>query len=309
MSSKIVRLRFQENTRERLDQYLARSGHFGSRSAARKAILSGRATVNGRAAKPGFLLKGGEDLEFEPERAEQATVFPEKIPLNTVYTDEYLMVVDKPAGMVVHPGAGHKRGTIANAVAMEIKGRQEGERPGIVHRLDKDTSGLLVVAKEPGVERRLRREIASRKVRRSYLALVHGVLEGTGIIDAPHGRHASHRQRFAVRPAGGKPAQTRFKTVAALGEVTLVECELVTGRTHQIRVHMDYIRHPLLGDKTYGRKDRYGRQLLHAYRLEFAHPIDGRKIACVSPLPEDFREALKELGMNAKEIKEVDRRE
>ncbi len=266
-------------------------------------VLSGKVQVDGVVRRPGYTLRGAEKLEFEPPQEPESKLEAQDIPLQVLYRDDQLMVVNKQAGMVVHPGAGHTRGTMANALAAELGKGLGGQRPGIVHRLDKDTSGLLVVARDVGTERMLREEIKARRVSRRYLALVHGKLTGSGLVDAPHGRDPRNRQRFAVSPAKGRPAQTRFRVLRDCGEISLIECELVTGRTHQIRVHMSFIGHPVLGDKTYGRTDGYPRQMLHAYQLAFKHPLNGRQRSFSCPVPSDFHKVLLELGLSEQEIK------
>ncbi len=304
--AKKTELNVPPGTKERLDAFLFRAARLPSRSAARKMILEGRGKVDGKARRPSFTLKGGEHLVLELPPRQAGHLLAQDIPLSVSYRDADIMVVNKPAGMVVHPGAGHSRDTLANALAGEFGKKVVGDRPGIVHRLDKDTSGLMVVALRGEAEAVLGAEIKARRVSRRYLALVHGRLTGSGLIDAPQGRDPRHRQRFAVRVAGGRPAQTRFKVVRRCGEASLVECELVTGRTHQIRVHMSYIGHPLLGDKVYGRRDGFPRQMLHAYRLAFSHPQDGRELSFSSPLPKDFREVLRQLGVSVAEIRRIE---
>ncbi len=288
---------------ERLDRYLHRVAKLHSRETARKMVLGGKVQVDGVVRRPSYILRGGEKLEFELPQEPESRLEAQDIPLQVLYRDDQLMVINKQAGMVVHPGAGHTRGTMANALAAELAGALGGQRPGIVHRLDKDTSGLLVVARDVRTESTLREEIKARRVSRRYLALVHGKLSGSGLVDAPHGRHPRDRQRFAVCPAKGRPAQTHFRVLRDCGEVSLVECELVTGRTHQIRVHMSFIGHPVLGDKAYGRADSYPRQMLHAYQLAFKHPLNGKQMSFACPLPADFHQVLLELGLSEREIK------
>jgi 23S rRNA pseudouridine1911/1915/1917 synthase len=196
---------------ERLDTFLQAQARLHSRQAALKLIQGKKVLVNGLAKRPGYSLKPGDRLELTISPAENTPLKAEDIPLAIVYRDERLMVIDKPAGMVVHPGAGHQQGTLANALAGELGSKLGGDRPGIVHRLDKDTSGLLVVARDSEAIHFLQKAISERVVSRRYLALVHGQLKGAGIIDAPHGRDSRHRQRFSVKPVGGRPAQTKFR--------------------------------------------------------------------------------------------------
>jgi len=225
----------------------------------------------------------------------------EDIALTIVYEDEALLVIDKPAGLVVHPGSGNWSGTMMNALLHHAPDLAQVPRAGIVHRLDKDTSGLLVVARTLAAQTDLVRQLQARSVKRQYLALVHGVLTGEGSVDAPIGRHPVQRTRMAV-VRGGREARTHYLPREGFPGATLVECRLETGRTHQIRVHMASINHPLVGDPVYGRRrcgipvlDAFPRQALHAWRLALVHPDLGRELAWESPLPADFAELLQTL--------------
>ncbi len=243
-------------------------------------------------------MRAGDRIEVVIPPVVPTALEPEPIPLAIVYEDEHLLVVDKPAGMTVHPGAGRQTGTLVHAVLAHCPGLAGigGEhRPGIVHRLDKDTSGLLVVAKNDAALRRLQAELQARRIRREYLALVHGsVAQPEGTVDAPIGRDPRHRTRMAVS-ASGRRAVTRYRVMERLPGTTLLEIRLETGRTHQIRVHCEHIGHPVVGDPVYARRPNpWGmrRQALHARRLAFAHPVSGREMAFDAPLPPDLEAAL-----------------
>jgi 23S rRNA pseudouridine1911/1915/1917 synthase len=218
------------------------------------------------------------------------------IPLAVVYEDADLIVIDKPAGMPVHPGPGHERSTVVNAVLAhcpDLAGIEGSLRPGIVHRLDKDTSGLLVIAKNDGAQMGLAAQMAARTTRKEYLALVQGHPPPAGTIDAPIGRHPGRRKQMAI-VAEGRPARTHYRALGPVGPVTLVLARLDTGRTHQIRVHFAGIGHPIVGDTIYGRRsDLIGRQFLHAWRLGFTHPRTGEWIQLEAPPPEDLLQALR----------------
>ncbi len=233
--------------------------------------------------------------------AAASTLHPEQIPLTVMYEDDDLLVVDKPAGMTVHPGAGRSSGTLVHAVLAHYPTLPRigaADRPGIVHRLDKDTSGLLVVAKTEAAWRGLQAQIQSRRARRDYVALVHGrVRPSSGVIDAPIGRNRRHRTRMAV-VASGRHAVTHYRVAESFAEVTLLQVRLDTGRTHQIRVHCAHVGHPIVGDPVYGRRaNPWGmrRQALHAHALAFAHPRSGASLAFSAPLPADIEEALRVL--------------
>lgn len=267
-------------------------------SRSRVATLAGRGQVlvDGRPQKPAFRLRAGQRVRVLAPPHDPVGVSPEPIPLRIVHEDADILVVDKPAGMTVHPAPGHPQGTLVNAVLAhvpELSGVAGSLRPGIVHRLDKDTSGLLVIAKTDAAYRSLASQLRAREVTRVYLALVRGTVRSDRErITAPIGRHPVHRTRMAVVPRG-RPAVTHVTVVERLGGATLVECRLETGRTHQIRVHLRHLGHPVLGDPVYGGAPAgIARQALHAARLEFTHPRTGERIVCTAPLPEDFARAL-----------------
>jgi 23S rRNA pseudouridine1911/1915/1917 synthase len=282
---------------ERLDVFIARRCPELTRSHARRLIDDGLATVDGRAGKPSDRLPPGALVTVNIPPPEKLELAPEHIPLTIIYQDFDILVVDKPPGLTVHPAPGHPAGTLVNAllaISPELGEMTGTLRPGIVHRLDKDTSGLMVVAKNERARRALSRQLKERQVHKAYLALVHGVpTPRAGVIEAPIGRHPKNRQKMAV-VAGGREAVTKYRVREEVGgRYALLEVEPVTGRTHQIRVHMAAIGHPVVGDRTYGRKSEIvGRQFLHAWKLAFAMPAGGRTVEFESPLPPDLRQAL-----------------
>jgi 23S rRNA pseudouridine1911/1915/1917 synthase len=291
----------------RLDQALARLLPEESRSRLAKLIGEGHVRVDGKRAAAKLKLKSGEAVEVAlAPRIEESAFRPEALALDIVHEDDDVLVVDKPAGLVVHPGSGNWAGTLLNALLHHAPALTNLARAGIVHRLDKDTSGLLVVAKNEPAQLALVRQLQARTVKRTYLALVRGKVKAPGTIDAPIGRHPVHRTRMAV-VSGGKPAVTHFRVRKALAAHTLLECDLETGRTHQIRVHLASIGHPLEGDKVYaGRGEKQGvdpdrrrfaitRQALHAWKLAFTHPRTGKPVSFESPIPDDFRALLDRL--------------
>ncbi len=293
---------------ERLDKLLADAGLVASRAFAQRLIEGGHVTVDGSPVRKSRALREGDFIEVEIPEAAESELVAEQIPLDIRFEDEYLIVLSKVAGMVVHPAHGHWTGTLVHALlgySEDLGGLQGEERPGIVHRLDKDTSGLMLVAKDDDTQRALQEQIRQRLVDRRYLTLVHGIIvPDSGMIDAPIGRAPRDRQRMAVTEGqGSRQAVTSFRVLErfeALGTddgYTLAECKLQTGRTHQIRVHMEYIRHPVVGDALYGRKRRGAdlgltRQFLHSYRLAFEHPVTDERIELVDWLPDDLAEAL-----------------
>ncbi len=277
---------------KRLDTFLA--GPLGSRAHAQSLIDAGHVRVDGLTRRKRHILRKGERIEIE--RPVQAPA-PAKVraPYGVAYEDEHLLVVDKPAGVVVHPARGHRTGTLAQALEGTGAGGDEPWRAGIVHRLDRDTSGLLVVAKSDAVHRALKALLSARKLRREYLALVDGHPSArTGTIDAPIGRDRRDRVVMSIDSDEPREARTHFEVERLLPESTLLRVVLDTGRTHQIRVHLAAIGHPVCGDPQYGAAGRYGleRQFLHAARLVFAHPVTGAPVDVSSPLPEDLERAL-----------------
>ncbi|WP_284155427.1 23S rRNA pseudouridine(1911/1915/1917) synthase RluD [Sulfuricystis multivorans] len=286
----------------RLDAALARLFPEHSRSRLQAWLKSGAIRVDGLPADAKRKVHGGETIRLAVLPAPTLEHAAEDIPLPIIYEDDSLIVIDKPAGLVVHPGNGNERGTLMNALLHHAPELAEVPRAGIVHRLDKDTSGLMVVAKTLAAQTHLVRALAARQVKRHYLALVHGRVEAEGCVDAPIGRHPTQRIKMAVVKQGGKAARTHYAVRERLKRATLLECRLETGRTHQIRVHMASIGHPLVGDPVYGKKksgdallDSFGRQALHAFRLALAHPAAGTEMTWESPLPADFTALLEAL--------------
>lgn len=290
---------------ERLDRWLSDALGELSRARVQALIDQGHVRVDGRPRKASHRLTGGETVEVAIPPPPPEEVRPEPIALTVAYEDDQLLVVDKPAGMVVHPGAGHAEGTLAAAVlarAPEAAGVGGPRRPGIVHRLDKGTSGLLVVARTPTAYEALTRQLAARTVRRRYLAVVHGrVARDQGVVETPIGRHPRLRKRMAVLPAGkGKPAVTRWRVLERFPEFTYLEVWPETGRTHQIRVHLASIGHPVVGDEVYGaRRPRPPVPLeglaLHAAALAFVHPTTGQRVEFNASLPPRIERLLSHL--------------
>jgi len=286
----------------RLDQALARLLPEHSRSRIRTWIDAGRVRIAGSASSAKQKLFGGERVSVEPLADPRAApLAAQPLPLAVVHEDQALIVIDKPAGLVVHPGSGHWDGTLANALLHHYPQLAGVARAGIVHRLDKDTSGLLVVAKTPTAQTDLVRQLQSRTMRREYLALVHGAIARGGSIDAPIARHPVKRTAMAV-VATGKRAVTHYEVRERFASCTLLACRLETGRTHQIRVHFAALHHPLVGDPAYGRRRGVGfhRQALHAWRLGLVHPVTRQPIAWESPLPADFAGLLESLREQAR---------
>lgn len=281
----------------RLDVLLGRLPEVATRSQAALLIESGRVLVDGRVRSKSYRLESGQVVTVTPTAGlpPAATVTASQTEIDVRFEDGVLLVVDKPAGMVVHPAKGHTEGTLVQALVSRGVAGGETFRPGVVHRLDKDTSGLLLLAKDVATHRGLTRMIQQREVERTYLVLLHGNLtESSGTIEAPIGRDPVRRKTMAISGAAPRPAVSHFSVKERLGEFTLVEARLETGRTHQLRVHFLAIGHPVAGDPTYGRRDPLGigRQFLHSHRLRLAHPVTGEEICVVSALPEDLARAL-----------------
>jgi 23S rRNA pseudouridine1911/1915/1917 synthase len=289
-----------EEAGERLDVVLAaRSGL--SRSAAQRLIEAGLVTVGGRAARKRHELRAGEVVVWTPPPPLPSLLGAEDVPHRVVYEDEWLLVVDKPAGVVVHPAPGHEHGTLAQGLVAHGASGGHELRPGIVHRLDKDTSGLLIVARSDEAYQALVAAMERREIKRVYLALLRGNLpQDEGTIDAPIGRHVRDRKRMSLHTAVGRRAVTHFRVLARAGGYSLVRVQLETGRTHQIRVHFAALGYPVAGDEQYGARSRpqgLERQFLHAARLELPHPADGRPISFASSLPPDLQTFLEMLGL------------
>jgi 23S rRNA pseudouridine1911/1915/1917 synthase len=293
----VTRLRVPDGAAgERLDRFLAGLPEIGSRTVAERLLAAGGVLVDGRARSKSTKLAGGEELEFEAPVAPPSTLTPEAMDLAVPYEDEHLLIVDKPAGLVVHPAAGHATGTLVHGLlAYDVEGGDEPDRPGIVHRLDRDTSGLLVVARSPEAHRRLQELIRTRGLAREYLALVAGRPRSlSGTIDAPIGRDRHDALRHSLDTDSPRDAVTHFEVEELLARHALLRVRLETGRTHQIRVHLAAIELPVAGDPLYGRPGDLGleRQFLHAARLAFPHPFTGEAIDVESTLPADLETAL-----------------
>lgn len=299
------------HTGRRLDTVVAGCISGLSRTHAARLIRQGRITVNGRVKKAGYLARYGDTVRAEIPPPQCARSRPQPIPVTVLFEDGHLLVVDKPAGMVVHPAPGHADGTLVNALLYRypnLQGIGGQRRPGIVHRLDKDTSGCLVVAKDDATHEGLSRQFKGRRVEKSYIALVYGnPSTAAGSIDLPIGRHPTHRKKMSTKSRRARPTHTVWKVKESFAGVSLLEIGLQTGRTHQIRVHCAAIGHPVVGDMVYGGKNRWkqipdpavrdvvrpaNRQLLHAWKLAFTHPITGRVVRCKAPLPEDMEITL-----------------
>ncbi|HEX9771819.1 MAG TPA: 23S rRNA pseudouridine(1911/1915/1917) synthase RluD [Steroidobacteraceae bacterium] len=303
----------EESAGQRLDQALAALLPDYSRSRLKGWIESGEVQVDGAVRRPRDRVLGGEAIVVRARLAEQTEAAPQPIPLERVHEDPHVFVIDKPAGLVVHPGAGNPDQTLQNALLALDPALATLPRAGIVHRLDKDTSGLLIVARTVPAHTALVRMLEAREVHREYEAIARGVMTAGGTVDAPIDRHPVDRVRMAVR-ADGREAVTHYRVIRRYRAHTHVRVELETGRTHQIRVHLSHAGYPLVGDKVYGGRlampkgaseelrqalREFPRQALHAARLKFAHPVTGRPLECVSPLPADMRALLEVLGRDA----------
>lgn len=286
---------------QRIDAWLAVKLEGLTRSHLQRLIRDGQVLVDGEPVKSNRRLREGETVIVDVPPPRPLEVEPENIPLSIVYEDFDLLVVNKPQGMVTHPAQGNYSGTLVNALLYhvhDLSGINGVLRPGIVHRLDKDTSGLLVVAKNDQAHLRLAADLKERRVRREYQALVHGnLLADQGTVDAPIARHPIQRKQMAVVP-GGRSAVTHYQVLERLGNYTLLQLQLETGRTHQIRVHLAHIGHPVVGDPAYGPRRAHfdlAGQLLHAFRLSFNHPQSGEPLSFTAPLPEHFQRILRRL--------------
>lgn len=288
---------------ERIDSYLRRKTEL-SRSRLSDLILGGALCVDGREQlKPSFKVEEGQTIRLTVPQTEPVDIVPQDIPLDILYQDHDIVIVNKPCGMVVHPAAGNAQGTLVNALLYHIhdlSGIGGEMRPGIVHRLDKDTSGLIVIAKNDRAHQALSEQFKSHSMEKRYRAVAFGhFTENQGLIDAPIARHPVDRKKMAVVP-GGKPSQTEWHVLASLRQATYLDVHLLTGRTHQIRVHMHSVGHPLLGDPIYAPNLKFPvripRLMLHAYHLRFFHPTTGENMEITAPLPELFTETLEKLS-------------
>lgn len=287
----------------RLDNYLIDKLD-SSRSKIQKLIKNNSILVNDKSTKSSYLVKTGDIITITDVKEESSNIEPEDIKLDIVYEDEYLLVVNKPSGMVVHPGCGNRNHTLVNALMHHSKlSNLDNIRPGIVHRIDAYTSGLLMVAKDDKTHRELALELKSNKAKRKYLALVHGVIvEDTATIDAPIGRDTKNRKKMCVTSINSKDAITHIKVLERYIDTTFIECTLETGRTHQIRVHLSYINHPIVNDSVYGYKKQinptFG-QMLHAYTLGFTHPVTHEYLEFKAEPPKEFMEILNHYKTNS----------
>lgn len=293
----------EENAGERIDRFLSVQCSDISRSYLQKLIKDQLVSVNGKIVKANYKVQVNDTISVEFPEIKELDILPEDIPLDILYEDDAVLVVNKPKGMVVHPAAGHTSGTLVNAVLFHCKGNLSGIngvlRPGIVHRIDKDTTGALLICKDDVTHRDLAEQLKEHSITRRYRAIVSGNLkEDEGTIEGPIGRHPTDRKKMAINPTHGKEAITHYRVLERFGNATYIECRLETGRTHQIRVHMTSIGHPLLGDEIYGStKNPYhlDGQTLHAMILGFVHPKTGEYMEFEAPLPEYFCKLLDKL--------------
>jgi 23S rRNA pseudouridine1911/1915/1917 synthase len=280
------------DARIRLDRYLSARMPELSRVRLQSLVREGCVLVNGSPTRPSHALRSGDEIRITiPDAVEPAVARAQNIPLNILHEDPVFIVLNKPAGLVVHPGAGNAEGTLVNALLFHCAGLSViggVERPGIVHRLDKETSGCLVIAKTDSAHRSLSAQFADRLVQKTYLALVEGTPRMPhGKIEAAIGRHAIHRQKMSVTERG-RSSMTQYRVLASVEGKTLMECQPRTGRTHQIRVHLKHLGHPIVGDPLYGRRAGHPRHFLHAWKIAFTHPENGKPLEFCAPLPPDF---------------------
>jgi 23S rRNA pseudouridine1911/1915/1917 synthase len=293
----------ENDAKLRLDQFLAKRLPEYSRSRLQQLIRNGCVRLNEQTTRPRQIVRRGDKIALREPPAEKIDVQPESIPLDILFEDDDIIVINKPAGLTVHPGAGQRQHTLVNALLSHcamLSGIGGKERPGIVHRLDKETSGCLVVAKNDVAHRELSKQFAARTVEKIYLALVAGKLrKAAGLIEEKIGRHPVHRQRMRVTTVRGRSAKTEYRLIRSGEQASLIECRLHSGRTHQIRVHLHHLGHPVLGDKIYTPSvaKNFPRQMLHAWKLGFQHPRTSEWRNFEAPLPDDFQQAVRAVGM------------
>jgi 23S rRNA pseudouridine1911/1915/1917 synthase len=289
----------ENDAKLRLDQFLAKRLPKYSRSRLQQLIRGGLVRLNEQSTRPRQIVRGGDRIDLTEPPLEKIDIRPEPIPLEILFEDDDLIVINKPAGLTVHPGAGQREHTVVNALLSHcatLSGIGGKERPGIVHRLDKETSGCLVVAKNDMAHRELSKQFAARTVEKIYLALVAGKLrKPAGLIEEKIGRHPVHRRRMRVTSLRGRTATTEYRVIRSSNQASLIECRLHSGRTHQVRVHLHHLGHPVLGDKIYAPRfaKNFPRQMLHAWKLGFHHPGTGDWKIFEAPLPADFATAIK----------------
>lgn len=296
---------------ERLDAFIASNSNL-TRSFIQKLIRQGLITVNAHKEKPGFRVKGGDRIDMDVPEQPESSLVPEDIPVDVLWEDEHIIIVNKPPHMVIYPAAGNRSGTLMNALVSrctKLSSVGAPLRPGVVHRLDKDTSGLLVIAKDDMAYHDLARQFKNREIEKHYLALCYGSLKtDQGEISAAIGRSVSDRKKMSTITKAGKEAITRFKVMERYKTATLADIRIITGRTHQIRVHFASLGHPVLGDKIYGKKTslrlgpltiNFSRQMLHAHSLKFSHPATGEIVEFIAPMPEDMKEAIKAITQSS----------
>ena len=282
----------------RIDRYLSEMNKELSRSYIQKLLKEQKITVNGSAVKANYKVQEGDEISVAVPDIKEPDILPEDIPLDILYEDDDVLIVNKPKGMVVHPSAGHTSGTLVNAIMFHCKDNLSGIngvlRPGIVHRIDKDTTGALLVCKNDNAHRNLAEQLKEHSIKRIYHAIVHGnIKEDSGTVNAPIGRHPIDRKKMSINEKNGRNAVTHYRVLERFGEYTYIACELETGRTHQIRVHMKHIGHPLLGDFLYHPEDHsISRQALQCASLTFTHPITGETLTINAKLPEDMQQLL-----------------
>ncbi len=288
----------------RIDRYLADRCEDLTRSYLQKILKDGGVQVNGKTARSSYKVACGDHISLDIPEAVEPEILPEEMPLDILYEDDDILLINKPKGMVVHPAAGHSSGTLVNGLMAHCQGSLSGingvMRPGIVHRIDRDTTGVLIVCKNDMAHNHIAAQLKEHSIKRKYFAIVHGVIkEDSGTVDAPIGRHPTDRKKMSVNPRNGKRAVTHYQVLQRFSRYTYIECQLETGRTHQIRVHMASIGHPILGDRVYGpAKCPYPElegQTLHAGILGIVHPRSGEWMEFSAPLPEYFRKLLEKV--------------